>query len=51
MTTLNTATILANVERYLAQQYYRRPEVRQSRRDGLAVIAAWVVMVWIAIGK
>jgi len=48
---------IANVEAYLAQQYDRRqahqprPEVRQTRRDGLAVIVAWLVVVWILIGR
>ena len=44
MTTLNTDTVLANVEAYLAQQYAKR-EVTQHPVDGVVVILAWCVVV------
>lgn len=50
MTTTLTATdAVANVERYLAQQYAKREVVQQRPVDGVIVILAWcvvVLMIW-----
>ena len=47
-TTLTAHDAVANVERYLSQQYARR-EVAQHPADGVVVILAWrvvVMLIW-----
>ena len=49
MTTLNTDTVLANVEAYLAAQYAKREVTQHKPVDGVVVILAWcvvVMMIW-----
>ena len=48
-TTLTASDAVANVERYLAQQYAKREATQRQPADGVVVILAWcvVVMIWI----
>jgi len=50
-TTLTATDAVANVERYLAQQYAKREAAQQSPADGVVVILVWCVVVWIWMGK
>jgi len=47
---VDSGEVIRNVERYLAQQYAKR-EVTQHPADGVVVILAWCVVVWIWMGK
>jgi hypothetical protein len=49
--TLDAAACIADVEAFLDRQYYSRPEVRQTKHDGLVIIAAWVLIAWIVFSK
>ena len=48
-TTLSATDAVANVERYLAQQYAKREVEKRKPADGVVVILAWcvvVMMIW-----
>ena len=49
-TTLTAHDAVANVERYLSQQYAKREAAQQRPVDGVVVILAWCVVVLLWIG-